>query len=71
MRDGACEFFRAEGSAGVALPRKIEEAMADIAFVFHWTPECMGSMELAELMTWQALAVKRFNTVNTPPDGKA
>lgn len=44
--------------------------MADIAFVFHWPPSCMDSMELDELMGWQQLAVQRFNTVNAPPERK-
>ncbi len=71
MRHGVDQFFRAEGGAQVALPLRVEEAMADIAFVFHWPPSCMNAMELGELMSWQQLAVQRFNAVNAPPDRKA
>lgn len=71
MRDGTGQFFRTEGSAQIALPQRVEEAMADIAFVFHWPLSSMDAMELSELVGWQQLAVKRFNAVNSPPDRKA
>ena len=31
---------------------RVEDAMADLAMVFHWRPADMDSMELAELMDW-------------------
>lgn len=34
--------------------------MADVAFLFHWTPADMDAMPLPELMRWQALAVERW-----------
>jgi hypothetical protein len=30
--------------------------MADIAVVFHWTPDTMDRMSLAELMDWRERA---------------
>jgi Phage P2 GpE len=30
--------------------------MADIAVVFHWTPQAMDSLSLAELMDWRERA---------------
>jgi hypothetical protein len=33
--------------------------MADIAAVFHWSPDVMGSMSVAELMGWREQAAKR------------
>lgn len=34
--------------------------MADIAIVFHWTPEVMNPMPLDELMDWRELARERY-----------
>lgn len=30
--------------------------MADIAVVFHWTPQAMDGLNLAELMDWRERA---------------
>lgn len=38
--------------------------MADIAAVFHWSPETMDRMDVLELMRWRGLAVERFNAMN-------
>jgi len=38
--------------------------MADIALVFHWSPETMDAMDIAELMEWREAARLR----NQPPD---
>lgn len=35
--------------------------MADIAFVFHWTPPVMDALSLAELIDWRARAAARHN----------
>ncbi|HEY0626698.1 MAG TPA: GpE family phage tail protein [Allosphingosinicella sp.] len=35
--------------------------MADVALVFHWPPDAMDRMSLAELMTWRERAAKRHN----------
>lgn len=34
--------------------------MADIAVVFHWGPDTMDPMPLAELMGWRARAAARI-----------
>ncbi len=33
--------------------------MADLAVVFHWSPDVMDRMELADLMRWHARAIER------------
>lgn len=33
--------------------------MANLAAVFHWTPETMNPMSLDELMLWHGKAVER------------
>jgi hypothetical protein len=35
--------------------------MADIALVFHWSPDVMDPMPLADLMAWRTKAAKRHN----------
>jgi hypothetical protein len=35
--------------------------MADIALVFHWTPEAMAGFSLAELMDWRERARVRWS----------
>ena len=39
--------------------------MADVAFLLHWPPGALCAMELGELMHWQALAIDRFQQMNT------
>ncbi len=34
--------------------------MADIAVVFHWTPQAMDGLSLSELMDWRERARVRF-----------
>lgn len=34
--------------------------MADVAAIFHWSPDVLGAMPLEELLKWQGLAVDRF-----------
>lgn len=33
--------------------------MADIAAIFHWTPQAMDGMDLTELMEWRERARER------------
>ncbi|MEE4451474.1 GpE family phage tail protein [Novosphingobium resinovorum] len=33
--------------------------MADLAIVFHWSPDVMDGMDLSELMSWRAQAARR------------
>lgn len=35
--------------------------MADLALVFHWSPDVMDVMPLGELMSWRTKAAKRHN----------
>ncbi|MFC3579519.1 GpE family phage tail protein [Sphingomonas hylomeconis] len=35
--------------------------MADIALVFHWSPQVMDAMSLGELTEWRTKAAKRYN----------
>ena len=34
--------------------------MADIAFIFHWTPADMTGMRAGEILAWQDRALQRF-----------
>lgn len=36
--------------------------MADIAVVFHWSPEVMAAFTLTELMEWRERARRRYET---------
>ena len=38
--------------------------MADIALVFHWPPDAMYGLRLAELMLWRERARERYQTVH-------
>jgi hypothetical protein len=35
--------------------------MADLALVFHWPPDVMGAMSVADIMLWRAKAAERWN----------
>lgn len=39
--------------------------MADIAAVFHWSPEVMRKMRVSELVQWQARAIERFKAMRS------
>ena len=41
--------------------------MADLAIVFHWAPQHMDPMSLAELMQWREKARVRHETGNDKP----
>lgn len=43
----------------IALPEYIDDAMADLAMVFHWGPAEMAPMEIEELMDWRERARRR------------
>lgn len=38
--------------------------MADLAIIFHWSPDVMDSMDLSDLMGWRAQAARR----SKPPE---
>lgn len=42
------------------LPDCVESVMADLAFVFHWTPDVMDKYYLEELMDWREEARVRY-----------
>jgi len=35
--------------------------MADIAFVFHWSPDSLDALSVQDLMQWRARAACRHN----------
>ncbi|USU08911.1 GpE family phage tail protein [Sphingomonadaceae bacterium OTU29MARTA1] len=39
--------------------------MADIAFVFHWSPDVLDGLPVRDLMQWRERAARRHN-----PEGK-
>ncbi|WP_092525985.1 GpE family phage tail protein [Onishia taeanensis] len=41
--------------------------MADLAMVFHWGPDEMAPMPLAELMEWRERARVRHQASQPPP----
>lgn len=41
------------------MPASVEDAMADIATVFHWQPNAFDRMDLDELMLWREKARER------------
>lgn len=38
--------------------------MADIATIFHWSPQLMEVMDIGELRKWHAMAIERFKLVH-------
>jgi Phage P2 GpE len=38
----------------------VEEAMADIAIIFHWQPSAFDDMGLTDLLGWHAKAIARL-----------
>ena len=54
-------FFHEQGRQGepASIPNRVEDAMADIAVVFHWPPQAMDGMDLQELMAWRERARQR------------
>ncbi|WP_368656016.1 GpE family phage tail protein [Testudinibacter aquarius] len=66
---GNSRFFRESGSdarsiseSAVLIPHSVEDAIADIATVFHWPPSVFDEMELDELMNWREKARQRVQT---------
>ncbi|WP_408586597.1 GpE family phage tail protein [Novosphingobium sp.] len=43
---------------------KVEGLIANIAAVFHWPLSELAAMDLTELLTWNALAIDRWNRMN-------
>ncbi|MFK7827945.1 MAG: GpE family phage tail protein [Oligoflexales bacterium] len=40
------------------------ELAADLALVFHWSPESIENIEICELAKWHELAKKRLELLN-------
>lgn len=58
LRRRGRQFFASEVEA-CGCPRSIDDAMADVAVVFHWPPQAMDDMSISELMGWREKAAKR------------
>ncbi|WP_081284782.1 GpE family phage tail protein [Chromobacterium subtsugae] len=57
MRHRGGRFFVEEiGAASQPLPGSVDDAIADIATIFHWPPSAYGAMPLAELASWREAA---------------
>lgn len=61
MRGRSSIFFAIETGSD-AVPVNVDEAMADLAIVFHWSPADMSGFSLAELMQWREMARVRSQT---------
>ncbi|POY41613.1 hypothetical protein C3Z13_11150 [Avibacterium endocarditidis] len=46
------------------MPATVEDTIADIATVFHWSPNVFDEMELDELMQWRGKPVNGQNIKN-------
>ena len=46
------------------LPGDIDNAMADIAAIFHWSRADMESLEPEELARWHERAIDRFKAIH-------
>ena len=44
------------------LPSCVDDVIANIAVVFHWTPADCADFSLDELMQWEQRAIKRTQT---------
>ncbi|WP_275898214.1 GpE family phage tail protein [Halomonas binhaiensis] len=52
------------------MSESVDDAMADLAMVFHWGPMEMDDMELAELMAWRERARLRYEPKPSPKPRK-
>ncbi|WP_322766163.1 GpE family phage tail protein [Acinetobacter sp. CIP 102529] len=44
------------------LPNSVDDVIANLAVVFHWTPTDCADFSLEELMAWEHRARKRIET---------
>ncbi len=56
---GGGGFFADEGNEA-GLCDRVEDAVADLALVFHWTPADVADMTVTELMEWRERARQRY-----------
>ncbi|WP_196247801.1 GpE family phage tail protein [Gallibacterium anatis] len=65
MNDGGVAFFKQQGQGRdgndvrLTVTETVEDAIADIATVFHWQPTAFDEMYLDELMSWREKAIER------------
>ncbi|WP_308748285.1 GpE family phage tail protein [Acinetobacter seifertii] len=52
-------FFATEISSCPAITATVDDAIADIAVVFHWPPHTYNEMTLSQLMKWHQKAIER------------
>ncbi|WP_442902644.1 GpE family phage tail protein [Gilliamella sp. Choc6-1] len=46
------------------IPNRVEDAIADIASIFHWQPSAMYEFTLSELMEWREQARLRSGSTD-------
>ncbi|WP_308463939.1 MULTISPECIES: GpE family phage tail protein [Acinetobacter] len=51
-----------QGSDGITLVDNVDEAIANIAVIFHWPPNTYDDMDLSELSKWHRMALKRHSS---------
>ncbi|MCU4361026.1 GpE family phage tail protein [Acinetobacter sp. WU_MDCI_Abxc22] len=52
-----------QGSDSLELVDDVDEAIANIAVIFHWPPSTYDDMDIVELSKWHRRALKR-NQIN-------
>ncbi|WP_322853156.1 GpE family phage tail protein [Acinetobacter genomosp. 33YU] len=52
-------FFATEISSCGSITPKVDDAIANIAVVFHWPPQAYIDMSLSQLMQWHQEAIDR------------
>ncbi|WP_309298343.1 GpE family phage tail protein [Brevundimonas intermedia] len=60
-------FFADEAAEGRGWPGSVEDAISDIAGVFHWSREELLRLSLSELIEERERAVAWWNRVHAPP----
>lgn len=59
MRYPGKPFFSAQLPAGARITPTVDDAMADIATVFHWPLASLVPLPLGELLAWREHAYRR------------
>ena len=55
----ALMLFATEFSTCINLTATVDDAIANIAVIFHWPPQTYTNMSLSELMQWHQKAIER------------
>jgi hypothetical protein len=61
---GPGDAFFADADAAGAAGSTVEELIAPIAGIFHWSPETCFAFDLVELLEWRNHAVTFWNDIN-------